>query len=455
IEDVDMGRVGQAVGNAVIKLVDFIGQALSQTNWYMLGQKVVDFIAGIDWMGLFTSLVEALAGILGNVIGGAFALVAALSEGIANLIINAVDAAKEYFQGKIEECGGNIVLGILKGIIDGIAGIGNWIYEHILEPFITGFKNAFGIHSPSTVMMEMGTYIIQGLLDGITSLVDKVTETWESMKEKALETWENVKTGLSEKWENTKEKASEIWGNVKDNFAETWNLIEESASEKWSDIKENLSGKWEDMKTNASTIFTDLKTSLSGIWNEISTTVSDKWNEIKTTISGVVDDVKGKIDGFISNIKDAIQSVKDFFSSGIDKIGSAISGAFSGGGGSVAAFSGVSTYSAMPQIAALSKMEFPGYATGQVIPTSMKKHLAWLGDNNRETEVVSPLSTMKQANKEAILEVLSELGITGGNGRSTGGETYVFQVDGKTFFEVTRNEAQKYFSRTGRSPYPT
>lgn len=79
-------------------------------------------------------------------------------------------------------------------------------------------------------------------------------------------------------------------------------------------------------------------------------------------------------------------------------------------------------------------MEFPGYATGQVIPTSMKKHLAWLGDNPRETEVVSPLSTIKQANKESLLEVLSELGFTGMNGRRTGNETFVFQVDGKAFF---------------------
>lgn len=202
-------------------------------------------------------------------------------------------------------------------------------------------------------------------------------------------------------------------------------------------------------------------------------------------ITGKVSDIEGSLNenrgGFSSwaesvmgSLKSVWESARLWLGKAIDKIGelmSAIGGAvgsaFSGGGSvaSAAAFSSprafrslsqmASSYSAMPQMAALSKMEFPGYATGQVIPTSMKKHLAWLGDNNHETEVVSPLSTMKQANKEAILEVLSELGITGGNGRSTGGETFVFQVDGKTFFEVTRKEAQQYFSRTGRSPYPT
>ena len=78
-----------------------------------------------------------------------------------------VTAAKAYFQGKIEECGGDVVAGILKGIIDGMLGIGNWIVTNIFKPFIDGFKAAFGIHSPSTVMAEMGQYLWEGFCNGI------------------------------------------------------------------------------------------------------------------------------------------------------------------------------------------------------------------------------------------------------------------------------------------------
>ena len=45
----------------------------------------------------------------------------------------------------------------------------------------------------------------------------------------------------------------------------------------------------------------------------------------------------------------------------------------------------------------------PGLANGSVVPPN-RKFLAVLGDNKTETEVVSPLSTMKQAVMEAMRE---------------------------------------------------
>ncbi len=55
--------------------------------------------------------------------------------------------------------------------------------------------------------------------------------------------------------------------------------------------------------------------------------------------------------------------------------------------------------------------KMPMLATGTVVPPRAGMFAAILGDNNRETEVVSPLSTMKQALKEA----LAESNISGGN----------------------------------------
>ena len=62
-----------------------------------------------------------------------------------------------------------------KGIVDGVKGIGTWIKQHIFDPFIDGFKNAFGIHSPSTVMAEQGGFYylrtLKGLKDNIGSVL--------------------------------------------------------------------------------------------------------------------------------------------------------------------------------------------------------------------------------------------------------------------------------------------
>jgi hypothetical protein len=68
----------------------------------------------------------------------------------------------------------------------------------------------------------------------------------------------------------------------------------------------------------------------------------------------------------------------------------------------------------------------PALATGTVVPANYGNFLATLGDNKREPEVVSPLSTMKQAFKEAM----KESGGTGGNINLT------VNLDGQTVYKT-------------------
>ena len=56
------------------------------------------------------------------------------------------------------------------------------------------------------------------------------------------------------------------------------------------------------------------------------------------------------------------------------------------------------------------RVHLPKLASGTVVPPRAGEFAAILGDNKRETEVVSPLSTMKQA----LMEALAESGISGG-----------------------------------------
>ncbi len=48
--------------------------------------------------------------------------------------------------------------------------------------------------------------------------------------------------------------------------------------------------------------------------------------------------------------------------------------------------------------------EIPHLAQGTVVPANYGNFLAMLGDNKRETEVVSPLSTIKKAVAQALSE---------------------------------------------------
>ena len=97
---------------------------------------------------------------------------------------------------------------------------------------------------------------------------------------------------------------------------------------------------------------------------------------------------------------------------GVNKINKTLSGigggASIGGGGGSGGSSGGGT-------------KYPAYAKGTVVPPNTP-HLALFGDNKYEPEIVSPLSTMKLAVKEA----LSEMG-------ASSGTQVILEVDGREF----------------------
>lgn len=69
---------------------------------------------------------------------------------------------------------------IKQGFLDGIKAVGSgiwgWVSEHIVDPFVNGFKDALGIHSPSTVFADFGVNIMEGLWNGILSMGNWIKE---------------------------------------------------------------------------------------------------------------------------------------------------------------------------------------------------------------------------------------------------------------------------------------
>lgn len=475
---IDWKRAGETIGETFKAFFNFVSQAIENVDWWAVGESVKNFLVGIDWAGVAESFFEAI----GAAIGG-------LAAFLGGLIADGVQAAKEYFQGKIEEAGGNVVLGILKGIGDAIIGIGEWIYQHILTPFLDGFKAAFGIHSPSTVMQEMGVYIIQGLLNGINSLVETVKATWESMKQTAIEAWNVVKETIIGIWQNLSQTATEVWEAIKQFFVDTWNSITTTISETWENITTFLQEKWEHIKETVVTIFTNIRDFLMETWENIKERISEVWENIKekvtTAIQAVKDKItdvmtsaketwssawdamKEKVSSIIEGVKNTIQSAFDWIAEKVSAIAEKLSDVgskakslfsrgtsfFSGGlfGGS--SFS-TSTYSiSSPAKAYLSNMEIPKLATGAVIPAN-REFLAVLGDQKHGTNVEAPLDTIKQAQRESILEVLSELGITGNRGNSNP-ETIVVKLiaEGKELTDLVIKNGQVRQMSSGSNPF--
>ena len=163
IQDVDWTGIGQTILDAFAGALEFIAKAIEAIDWKQIGKDLVTAAKKLDLSGLYSSVSEAIGAALGG-----------LAAFIAGVINEAFKGIKNYFDKSIEEAGGDVVLGILNGIINAIAGLGAWIVDNIFKPFIDGFKKAFGIASPAKEMEEPGKNILLGVYEGIKAAIKGV-----------------------------------------------------------------------------------------------------------------------------------------------------------------------------------------------------------------------------------------------------------------------------------------
>ena len=188
----DWATVGQGISDFVKGCLDSLIVAIEGIDWAQILDAAETLIASIDWLGIATDLVHLFM----NALGIAFGLV-------GNLIY---------------DIGLNIIEGVKNGALAGITNIPAWIKAHIFQPFIDGFKNAFGIHSPSTVMRTMGQYIIQGLLNGITDLVANFKEKFSELKTISVNKLKEAKDGAVQKWKEMRDSLVNIVENIREKF---------------------------------------------------------------------------------------------------------------------------------------------------------------------------------------------------------------------------------------------
>lgn len=262
-----------------------------------------------------------------------------VEAGSENLFSRLIGKIKELFgihspSTVMAEIGGFIVEGMLNGIMESLKSIGSWVREHIFQPFIDGFKNAFDIHSPSGVMESMGRYIIEGLLNGLKNM----------------------------------------WGSIT---------------------------SWIEDKVN---------------W------IIDKFRSVKEKVSG-------------------------FFSGG----GSGDYGQnYSSRSYSMRSLSAPYVH---PAIAKLSNIEIPKLATGAVLPAN-REFLALVGDQKHGTNVEAPLDTIRQAAEEAVLNVFSRIGMSGGNmGGTPVNLTLQVALDGQVIGQKMVDWGKLQQMATGVNPY--
>ena len=185
LQNVDIEKLARVLFNFITDSINAVSDFLAGTDSYQLGQDLVDFairaVTSVDWAGL--------AQAIGRFFCEAFIEALDFMGGLVSRIADYFE--KKVAEGPFDNVGLNIVYGIYYGIQDAITNVASWIVENVFNPFINGFKSAFGINSPSTVMAEQGGYIIAGLEKGITDAISSVTETTKKILSAIKSTFDN------------------------------------------------------------------------------------------------------------------------------------------------------------------------------------------------------------------------------------------------------------------------
>lgn len=356
----DWGLIARKVSDCIKGAFDEATEWLNGYDWSQMGKdlwaNIKEVVTNIDWGGIAESIftflgtairsaVQFLGGFFGSIgadiknwwdteIAGqdwketAGNLLSAIGEGFVNIgtwvfehIIDPFCTALlgENVWADVKQAGSDMWAGFTKGITDFFNDPGGWIKTNIVDPFVSWIKNLFGIHSPSTVMAEIGGYIIEGLLNGILApfknigkwvkdhIIDPLVEAFEDspvaefvvgVKNTAETWWANVNTW----WDRKVGAVKSFTTNVVNN-ATTW----------WNNTKTWWSGKVGAVKQFTTTVTNQASTWWNNVnvwWNgkvgavkQFTTSVANQastwWSNVKTWWSGKV----GAVQQFTTSVK--------------------------------------------------------------------------------------------------------------------------------------------------------
>lgn len=391
-DEIDWGKAGTTISEGVKGLLDTAINFLQTVNWQGIGEKLWTFISTIDWSGIATKLFKAI----GSAIGGAVSV-------LWGFIKDAVFSIRDYFTEKIKNCGGNIVEGLFTGIVDAFKGIGTWLYDHVLTPFIEGFKNCFGIHSPSKVMAEMGGYIIQGLYNAVSEGIAKIKEIFT----KLLNAVKGVFKGIG-KW--FKKTFSDAFGGVKTILNGIIMFV-----------KSIFTGNWKKAWQGVKKIF-------KGVWDTL-------YSVVKAPINLII--------GAVNKMTSAIESAVNWIIDGINSLSFDVPDWVPGIGGETFGF----------DLDTISIPEIPKLATGGLATAPT---LAMVGDNRNakaDPEVISPLSKLQgmldNGRLDEVLRVLNAIL----DWLKAYDPVFFGTVDSKVLFKCMQDSNNQYKRKTGVSAF--
>lgn len=253
---------------------------------------------------------------------------------------------------------------------------------------------------------------MQGLLNGITNLVDNVKQIWENIKNTAIQKFTDIKNSISNIWQQVTSKTSETWQGIKEK------------------VREGAQGAW----NGITSIFVNIP-------NWFKEKFSQAWQSVKNVFS-----TGGKIfDGIKEGILSGLKSIVNAIITGMNKV---ISIPFNGLNSALkrirdAEIMGLKPFS---WISTIQIPQIPRLAKGGVLTEATTVLVGEYSGAKTNPEIVTPQNIMR----DTFEDVLSDF--NGGNRQPV---HVTIQYLGKDIFDDTIDYINSKTRRTGKNTIVT
>lgn len=382
------GVVGAAVGIAIGTSISF---GIADMSFDGDGKLNADEIIGM----IVTALSGIAGGVIGFVVGGPAGAVVGASLGIGlSVFINQMDW-------------GALWLDVSTGFTNILENIKTWLSDKKVE-LKTAWEDHTSVVKDKTAKMKAT----------VTGKLDDFKKSWKKRADLVKSKTAKMKATVATKI---------------DDFKKSWNNRAKLVKDKTAKMKLSFAEKVADIKSEAKKRFNAITEVFSYIPTWFSETFSDAWQKVKDVFSSGGKVFEGIKDGILSGLKTVINAL-------IDGINWVIAIPFNGINTALEKIKNVSIAGKKPfyeKISTINVPQIPKLATGTVVPANYGEFLAILGDNKREVEVVSPLSTIKKD----VAEVMG-----------SGGEqniNLVVELDGEVVYRTVVKNNRKNTKMTG------
>ena len=352
--------------------------------------------------------------------------IAGIAEKIKSLFKPIIDSIKNWFE--------NLDFQPLLDSLDNLKKAAEPLIENIGEGLLWFLEN---------VLEPLGSFVIEDALPAffnlLASAIEACNAAFEVIAPYLKEIWEEVFAPFAAFLGETFVKIlndvadffaylAEVFKSKSDQIGVIFTFLKqmlEQSALKWKAVIQFITGMLKPFLTAVANIIGDIIDVLAGLIKFITGVFSGDW---KKAWEGIKDIFKGVFNAIV----DIFEGVVNMIIGGINNIDIDVPEWVPGLGGKHFGFN-------------LATLSLPRLASGTVVPRQSREFAAVLGDNNRETEVVSPLSTIKQA----LIEALQESGVFQ---QSNSGDT-VIMIDGYEVFRAVKNQNDSYINRTGKSAF--